>query len=80
MPRLKEFSLNAARNFWSVLLTFKHVTNGSDMFLRTSEDIIIKQIPAISNVKLVQRAFTFRDGTEPAMIMTATRSDSVDVF
>ena len=42
VPRLKEFSLNTACKFWSVLLTFKHIKNGSDMSFRTSEDIIIE--------------------------------------
>lgn len=41
-PRLKEFSLNTARKFWPVFLAFKHIKNGSDMFFRTSEDIIIE--------------------------------------
>ena len=50
------------------------------MFFRRSKDIIIKQIPAISNGKLAQKAFTFRDGAELAVIMTTARSDSVALF
>ena len=42
VPRLKEFSLNTACKFWPVLLEFKHIKNGSDMFFRTSEYIIIE--------------------------------------
>ena len=80
VPRLEEFSLDPARKLWSVLLAFKHVKNSSDMFFRTSEDIIIKQIPAVGNGKLAQSPFTFRNRAEPAMIMTAARSDSVAVL
>ena len=70
VPRLKEFSLDPACKLWPVLLAFKHVKNGSDMFFRTNKDVIIEQIPAISNGKFAQSAFTFRDETEPAMIVT----------
>ena len=80
VPRFEEFSLNAAPELWPLFLAFKHIKNGSDMFFRASEQIIVQQYPAVSNRKFAQRAFTFRNGAEPAVIMTAARSDSVAMF
>ncbi len=80
VPRLKKFSLNVGSKFRYLFLAFKHVKNGNDVLFRTSKKIIVQQYPAVSNGKLTQRAFKFRNGAEPAVIMTATRSDSVAVF
>ena len=81
VPRFKEFSLDPARKLWSVLLAFKHVKNGSDMFSEQARILLSSKFqPSVSNGKLAQRAFTLRDGAEPAVIMTAARSDSVAVF
>ena len=80
MSRFEKFGLNAPSELWPLFLAFKYVKDGSNMIFRTSENIIVQQYRPVSNRKFAQRAFTFRDGTEPAMIMTAARSDSVSVL
>ena len=70
VPRFEEFSLNATPELWPLFLAFKHVKDGSYVSFRTSENIIVQQYLAVSNRKFAQRAFTFRDRAEPAVIMT----------
>ena len=80
MPRLEKFSLNAAPEIWPLFLAFKHVKDSSNVNFGINENIIVQENPGVSNGKLTQRAFTFRDRAESAIVMTASRSDSVAVF
>ena len=80
VPSLEKFSLNAAPEVRPVLLTFEHIEDCTNVFLRATEQIVVQDDPAVSNGKLAQSPFTFRDGAEPAVIMTTARSDSVAVF
>ncbi len=41
VPRFEEFSLNAAPEVRSVLLAFEHVKDGTNVFLRATEQIIV---------------------------------------
>ena len=52
VPRFEEFSLNAAPEVRSVLLTFEHIEDGTNVFLRATEQIIVQNDPAVSNGKL----------------------------
>ena len=52
MPSLEKFSLNAASKFRSMFLTFEHVEDSADVFLRATEQIIVENDPAVINGKL----------------------------
>ena len=52
VPRFEKFSLNAAPEVWPVLLTFEHVEDSANVFLRATEQIIVQNDPAVSNGKL----------------------------
>ena len=39
VPRLEKFSFNAASEVWSILLTFEHIEDSADVFLRATEQV-----------------------------------------
>ena len=41
VPRFEKFSLNAAPEVWPVLLAFEHIKDGTNVFLRTTEQVVV---------------------------------------